>query len=107
MINIKPSYKLTLRYILMIILLIHIGFNIVEFKNNLTTDIKDYNENLDKEFMHNLSLNYDYKSLYDIEPKQTSLGKDMQRDIILLDTMFSLFLFIIIRYGRGVNDVKQ
>lgn len=103
--KIQP-YKMWVRFILMGILIINIGYNILEFKDNVRFSkeelgIIDYESNTN---VYDLNINSLSTSSMDRFVKESYVDHELERDIAMMNIMFSLFIFILIRYGKGYQD---
>lgn len=105
MINVQLKYRLWIRYGLMLILLINVGYSVYEFKQ--TFDYIEIENDSSSQSQYNLEIN-NYYSLNDnsYQDKQ-SFDASEKRDVELLDICLSLFLFILLRYGVGVHDIRD
>lgn len=106
--DIKPKHKYMVRQVLMLILVFHVGMNVIEYKETLKIEVVS-NDQQYQEFNFNIDdLNVGYDSLYnDNYQDDIEIDQGMRRDNILLDTLFSLFLFHLVRYGKGKNDREE
>jgi len=99
----KP-YNYLIRAFLMLILLMNVGYNIIVFKDNIVVTqtyvstfsepISDYNDiefNIEKPF----------QTLYGDDP---FVDEEFERDKAILNIIFSLWVFTMLRYGKPNLD---
>ena len=101
----KQKIKEIVRYVLMFVLLFDVIFNLMAFKDNIYYVEQDFNIQNAESF--NIDDMFKDDNLIDIENKINVIHEmSFQRDKTLLNLIFDLWLFLMIRYGRP-NYLRQ
>lgn len=107
--NAEP-YKVWIRLALMAICLINVGYNVMVFKDNIRfeahdLDIIDITKGIKtQDDIFNVSVNN--RPLASSYVVDHSTDHEFERDKAILNIIFSLFVFTLLRYGKGINDEK-
>ncbi len=102
-------YKMYVRFGLMFMLLFNVGYNIIQFKDNVRfteEELGIINNVPDFDNKQDIQLNEIYlsNSINEQYVEDPLLDHDLQRDVAILNIIFSLFVFTLLRYGKGIKD---